>query len=219
MMPPTLVRDVPSAPLRVHPSQCAAKSVLERTAAAAGLLVLSPFLAVVGIIVRCDSPGRALYWQERIGHCGRPFRMCKFRTMTQDAEVHLAEVLTAQGMTLGPLYKLKADPRVTRVGAFLRRYSIDELPQLWNVVRGEMSLVGPRPQVAAEVNTYTDEVRRRLSVKPGMTGLWQVNGRSDLCWDEAVRLDLQYVENWSLLLDLNILWHTPRAVRRSAGAY
>jgi lipopolysaccharide/colanic/teichoic acid biosynthesis glycosyltransferase len=173
----------------------------------------------VGIIIRRDSPGPALYWQERVGYCGKPFQLCKFRTMTQDAEVHLCEVLAAQGVAMGPLYKLKVDPRVTRVGAVLRRYSIDELPQLWNVIRGEMSLVGPRPQVAAEVDAYTEHVRRRLAVRPGMTGLWQVNGRNDLCWEEAVRLDLLYVENWSLLLDLSILWRTPRAVRRSLGAY
>ena len=119
----------------------------------------------------------------------------------------------------GPLFKLSDDPRVTRIGATLRRYSLDELPQLVNVVRGQMSLVGPRPPLPSEVATYADDVRRRLLVKPGMTGLWQVNGRSDLKWDDAVRFDLYYVENWSVLLDVVILWRTLRAVRTGSGAY
>ena len=145
--------------------------------------------------------------------------MYKFRTMSDDAEAMLSDVLRDAGREVQPLYKLTNDPRVTRVGRVLRRYSLDELPQLLNVVRGEMSLVGPRPQIAVEVATYADDVRRRLLVKPGMTGLWQVNGRNDLQWDDAVRFDLYYVENWSVLLDLVILWRTLRAVRTGSGAY
>jgi lipopolysaccharide/colanic/teichoic acid biosynthesis glycosyltransferase len=145
--------------------------------------------------------------------------MYKFRTMDADAEAMLVEVLRDAGKVVQPLYKLPEDPRVTRIGRVLRRYSLDELPQLLNVVRGEMSLVGPRPQIPLEVETYAADVRRRLLVKPGMTGLWQVNGRNDLPWDDAVRLDLYYVENWSVLLDVMILWRTARAVRTGSGAY
>jgi lipopolysaccharide/colanic/teichoic acid biosynthesis glycosyltransferase len=131
----------------------------------------------------------------------------------------LVATLRERSEAAGPLFKLKNDPRVTGIGGWLRRYSLDELPQLINVLRGEMSLVGPRPPLASEVSTYADDVRRRLLVKPGMTGLWQVNGRSDLSWEDAVRLDLYYVENWSVLLDLMILLRTFRAVRKAAGAY
>ena len=145
--------------------------------------------------------------------------MYKLRTMAENAEAMLPEVLRDAGKEVQPLYKLPKDPRVTRVGRVLRRYSFDELSQLLNVVRGDMSLVGPRPQIAAEVETYADDVRRRFLVKPGMTGLWQVNVRSDLKWDDPVRFDLYYVENWSVLLDLVILWRTLRAVRTGSGAY
>ena len=207
------------APPRVARRQLALKSFIERTAAAVGLVVTSPILLVLAVAVRRDSPGPVFYCQERIGYCGRPFRIYKYRTMAKDAELHLMDVLTAQGTALGPMYKVKVDPRVTPLGAVLRRYSLDELPQLWNVVKGDMSLVGPRPQVAAEVESYSSAVRRRLLVKPGMTGLWQVSGRSDLPWEEAVQLDLYYVDHWSLRLDLRIMCRTPRAVRRSTGAY
>ncbi|MDF2144477.1 sugar transferase [Knoellia sp. p5-6-4] len=206
-------------PVRNSRRHRAIKSALDRTAAAIGLVAASPLLMVIAAAIRRDSPGPVLYCQERIGYGGEPFRMYKFRTMTADAETQLLTVLASEGMVLGPLYKVKRDPRVTRVGAVLRRLSLDELPQLWNVVRGDMSLVGPRPQVAAEVDTYSTEMCRRLLVKPGMTGLWQVNGRSDLPWEEAVRLDLHYVDHWSLRLDWQILRRTPSAVRRSAGAY
>jgi len=181
--------------------------------------VLSPLLMVVGLLIRRGSPGPALFRQERIGRSGEKFVMYKFRTMTDNAEAILSDTLRDAGQEAQPLYKLTKDPRVTPVGRTLRRYSLDELPQLLNVVRGEMSLVGPRPQVAFEVATYADDVRRRLLVKPGMTGLWQINGRNDLQWGDAVRFDLYYVENWSVLLDLGILWRTARAVRTGSGAY
>jgi lipopolysaccharide/colanic/teichoic acid biosynthesis glycosyltransferase len=144
--------------------------------------------------------------------------MVKFRSMHADAESRLAEVM-AHNESDGPLFKMKADPRVTRVGKILRRTSLDEIPQLINVLFGSMSLVGPRPPLPSEVAVYGDDVRRRLLVKPGVTGLWQVSGRSDLSWDESVRLDLRYVENWSLTADLMIIWKTVFAVIRSSGAY
>jgi len=144
--------------------------------------------------------------------------LLKFRTMVVEAEGMLAS-LQEQNVGSGPLFKLHHDPRITPIGARLRKYSLDELPQLINVLRGQMSLVGPRPPLAGEVQTYENDVRRRLLVKPGMTGLWQINGRSDLSWEESIRFDLYYVENWSVLSDLIILWHTGRAVLRSAGAY
>jgi len=146
------------------------------------------------------------------------FRMVKFRSMRTDAEQQLA-ALREQNEGSGLLFKMKDDPRVTPVGKVLRRFSIDELPQLLNVVRGDMSLVGPRPPLGEEVAAYADAVYRRLRVKPGLTGLWQVSGRSDLSWEESVRLDLRYVDNWSLTMDLLILWKTFRAVVGASGAY
>jgi exopolysaccharide biosynthesis polyprenyl glycosylphosphotransferase len=223
--PRVLTRPVAGLPLlhievpRFSGTQRTLKNLLDRSAAVVGLLVLSPLLLLIGLLIRRGSPGSALFRQERIGRSGEKFSMYKFRTMVEDAESMLPDVLLDAGMTVQPLYKLPKDPRVTRVGRVLRRYSLDELPQLLNVVRGEMSLVGPRPQIAVEVATYADDVRRRLLVKPGMTGLWQVNGRNDLQWDDAVRFDLYYVENWSVLLDLVILWRTLRAVRTGSGAY
>ena len=154
-----------------------------------------------------------------IGLDGEAFDMLKFRSMRVGADAELAELIAAQGTSDQPLFKVKNDPRVTRVGAFLRRYSIDELPQLFNVLRGDMSVVGPRPQVAAEVELYDDGAFRRLTVRPGMTGLWQVSGRSDLSWEDSIRLDTYYVENWSLTGDFVILWKTLRAVLGSSGAY
>jgi lipopolysaccharide/colanic/teichoic acid biosynthesis glycosyltransferase len=153
-----------------------------------------------------------------VGKGGQPFVLFKFRTMLVDAERQKSQ-LDELNETDGVLFKIRRDPRVTRVGAMLRRWSLDELPQLINVLIGNMSLVGPRPALPEEVAVYGDHVRRRLVVKPGMTGLWQVNGRSDLSWDESVRLDLRYVENWSFMLDLQILWKTGAAVGRGKGAY
>jgi lipopolysaccharide/colanic/teichoic acid biosynthesis glycosyltransferase len=159
-----------------------------------------------------------LFRQTRVGAGGRAFTLFKFRTMRDgaDDEVPLLRALTGQD---GVLFKLRRDPRVTRVGRTLRRWSLDELPQLWNVLVGDMSLVGPRPPLAREVERYGDVARRRLLVKPGLTGLWQVSGRSELPWEECVRLDLHYVENWSVALDLMVLWKTAWAVARGRGAY
>jgi lipopolysaccharide/colanic/teichoic acid biosynthesis glycosyltransferase len=159
-----------------------------------------------------------MFRQLRVGRHGRPFAIYKFRTMRCDAEDLLAE-LQALNEHDGVLFKVRQDPRISRVGRVLRRYSLDELPQLVNVLRGEMSLVGPRPPLPSEVAVYPADMRRRLVVKPGLTGLWQVSGRADLPWEEAMRLDLRYVENWTLTLDLIILMRTGSAVLRASGAY
>jgi exopolysaccharide biosynthesis polyprenyl glycosylphosphotransferase len=197
----------------------ALKTFIDRVGAAVLLILLSPLFAIVAFLVWRHDRGPVFYKQERIGKEGGVFGMFKFRTMVTDAETQLQSLLASTGQEAAPLYKIKADPRITPVGIWLRRFSIDELPQLINVLRGEMSLVGPRPQVAFEVATYGNDVRRRLLVKPGMTGLWQINGRSDLTWEESVRFDLYYVENWSVMSDLMILWRTGRAVISSSGAY
>jgi len=196
-----------------------AKGIVDRGAAALALLLLSPLLIGIAIAVRTTSPGPALFRQTRVGRNGEEFTMLKFRSMAQDAEHRLSALLDLNERKEGLLFKIRDDPRVTRVGAWLRRFSLDELPQLFNVLNGSMSLVGPRPPLPSEVEQYHDDVRRRLLVKPGLTGLWQVSGRSDLSWDESVRLDLRYVENWSLALDVMILWKTASAVLRHHGAY
>jgi exopolysaccharide biosynthesis polyprenyl glycosylphosphotransferase len=201
-----------------HLMSLVAKSVFDRTAAAVGLLVLSPLLLVVAIMVRLGSRGPAIFRQERSGRDGRPFRIYKFRTMVVDAEDRL-DGLRSRNEGAGPLFKLKDDPRITRLGRVLRRTSIDELPQLINVVKGDMSLVGPRPALPAETSQYSEWVWRRLHVKPGVTGLWQVSGRSALSWEESVRIDLQYVNNWNLRLDFAILARTVRAVLARSGAH
>jgi lipopolysaccharide/colanic/teichoic acid biosynthesis glycosyltransferase len=183
------------------------------------LILLGPLLLTVALGVRATSRGPVLFRQVRDGRDGRLIRIFKFRSMYVDAEARLAELRHLNEQD-GVLFKIRDDPRVTRVGRWLRRFSLDELPQLLNVLLGQMSLVGPRPPLPSEVAVYADDdVRRRLAVKPGMTGLWQVSGRSDLPWEEAVRLDLRYVENWSLSLDLVILLRTMTAVVRSSGAY
>ncbi|WP_109210444.1 MULTISPECIES: sugar transferase [Microbacterium] len=176
------------------------------------ILLLSPILLTVAAIVRLSSPGPVLFRHERIGLNGAPFQIYKFRSMRVGADAELTALLETQGTSTEPLFKIKHDPRITPVGRFIRKYSLDELPQLFNVLGGSMSLVGPRPQVAAEVALYTEPARRRLLARPGITGLWQVSGRSALSWDEAVKLDLYYVENWSLLGDLAILVKTARVV-------
>jgi len=194
------------------------KRVMDAIAALAALVVLSPVLLVLALIVRLDSPGPVFFRQDRIGKDGRVFGMFKFRSMVVDAEARLS-ALDEQNQGAGVLFKMKDDPRVTHCGRWMRKYSLDELPQLWNVVLGDMSMVGPRPPLAREVSGYERHTHRRLLIKPGITGLWQINGRSDLPWEEAVRLDLYYVENWSLAGDLLILWRTFRAVVRPSGAY
>jgi exopolysaccharide biosynthesis polyprenyl glycosylphosphotransferase len=194
------------------------KEIVDRIGALLLLTILSPVLLGIAVAIRLGDRGPALYRQQRVGKDGKPFTILKFRTMVVDADRHRAELL-AGNEAAGPLFKMRRDPRVTPLGAVLRRFSIDELPQLVNVLRGTMSLVGPRPPLAEEVEAYGPDMLRRLLVKPGLTGLWQVSGRSDLPWDEAVRLDLRYVEDWSLALDALILWKTVRAVVRGQGAY
>ncbi|MGH3354789.1 MAG: sugar transferase [Nocardioidaceae bacterium] len=195
-----------------------AKDVVDRVAAAAGLLVLFPMLLVLMAAVRLDSRGPSVFRQHRVGRADSRFTMYKLRTMTVDAEARRHELVDLNESD-GAQFKIRDDPRVTRVGRVLRRYSLDELPQLYNVLLGHMSLVGPRPPLLSEVDEYDHDVRRRLVVKPGLTGLWQVSGRSDLPWEEAVRLDLRYVDNWSPLLDMSIIWKTGRAVLSRSGAY
>lgn len=182
------------------------------------ILVLSPLMAVVAICVKLESRGPALFMQERVGIEGNAFKMLKFRSMVVDAEARLSE-LEHRSEGNGVLFKMKNDPRVTRVGGVIRKLSLDELPQLFNILVGSMSLVGPRPPLPREVEAYEHDARRRLLVKPGLTGLWQVSGRSNLSWQDSVRLDLYYVENWSLAGDLVILLKTARAVFQSTGAY
>ncbi|GGV03654.1 exopolysaccharide biosynthesis polyprenyl glycosylphosphotransferase [Streptomyces litmocidini] len=197
----------------------AIKEVVDRLGAAVLLLLFTPLMALVALLVLLDSRGGAFYRQRRVGKDGREFTILKFRTMVTGADGAARAALADHNEGAGPLFKLRRDPRVTRVGAVLRRYSIDELPQLLNVLTGSMSLVGPRPPLPEESAAYGPDIRRRLLVKPGLTGLWQISGRSDLPWEEAVRLDLRYVEDWSLALDTVILWKTLRAVLYGQGAY
>ena len=194
------------------------KGGVDRAVAAVVLLLLAPVLLAITAAVALTSPGPVLFRQERVGLGGRTFTMLKFRSMVVDADRQL-DALRGDNISDGLLFKLRVDPRVTPVGRLLRRLSLDELPQLLNVLGGSMSLVGPRPPLPAEVARYDTSVSRRLLVKPGLTGLWQISGRSDLSWEESVRLDLRYVENWSLALDLLILGKTGRAVLSRSGAY
>jgi exopolysaccharide biosynthesis polyprenyl glycosylphosphotransferase len=196
----------------------ALKTVFDKVVALAGIMMLTPLFAMIMLAVKLDDRGPVFFRQTRVGKNGHHFSVWKFRTMVVDAERRKSE-LAAQNEGAGALFKMRKDPRVTRAGNWLRRYSLDELPQLFNVLIGDMSLVGPRPALPVETAQYGNHMRRRLVVKPGITGLWQVNGRSDLAWDEAVRLDVRYVENWSLGLDLHILWKTWAAVFGGHGAY
>ncbi|MCU1442964.1 MAG: polyprenyl glycosylphosphotransferase [Cryobacterium sp.] len=196
----------------------ALKRGLDIVASAAGVIVLFPMLVVIAIMIKHDSPGPVLFRQERCGRNGETFNMLKFRSMVETAEDDLASLLDKNEAS-GVLFKIRNDPRITRVGRFIRKYSIDELPQLWNVLVGNMSLVGPRPPLPSEVQIYETHVHRRLYIKPGVTGMWQVNGRSNLSWEDSVRLDLYYVENWSLAGDLMIIWRTFKTVARPVGAY
>lgn len=182
------------------------------------LVLLAPVFLVVAVLIKLDDGGPVLFRQERIGLRGRPFTIHKFRTMCVDAEAKIDALIAANGGT-ALLFKLEDDPRITPIGRILRKYSIDELPQFWSVLRGGMSVVGPRPQVAREVAEYTDVHHRRLLIKPGITGLWQVNGRSELSLEESIRLDLRYVENWSLLGDVTIILKTIGVVARPNGAF
>ncbi|WP_165807009.1 exopolysaccharide biosynthesis polyprenyl glycosylphosphotransferase [Nocardioides currus] len=197
----------------------AVKDVVERLLAAGALVLLSPVLLAVWLMVRRGSAGPGLFRQERVGRNGETFTMLKFRTMTSTAAEEQAELAELNQVDGGVIFKIRNDPRITPIGGFLRRYSVDEVPQLWNVVTGQMSLVGPRPALPQEVERYDLDPRRRLAVKPGITGLWQVSGRSDLSWAESVRLDVKYVDNWSLMLDVSILCRTVGAVLNHRGAY
>jgi exopolysaccharide biosynthesis polyprenyl glycosylphosphotransferase len=222
--PRTTIRPIAGLPLlhMDHPEFSGGrrliKAAFDKVLALAALALAAPLLALIALVIKLGDGGPALFTQTRVGKDGRTFAVYKFRTMVQDAEARKAE-LASLNQHQGPLFKIREDPRVTRAGSWLRRYSLDELPQLLNVLAGDMSLVGPRPALPEEAAMYGDHVRRRLVVKPGMTGMWQVNGRSDLSWDESVRLDLRYVENWSFVLDLQILWKTLAAVLHGSGAY
>jgi exopolysaccharide biosynthesis polyprenyl glycosylphosphotransferase len=222
--PRTTIRPIAGLPLLHvdHPEFTGARRVVkaafDRAVAGTALVLCLPLFAVVAVLIKLSDHGPALFRQTRVGRDGRAFTVYKFRTMVADAEERKAQ-LVALNESDGVLFKMRRDPRITRVGSWLRRWSLDEFPQLLNVLIGDMSLVGPRPALPQEAALYGDHVRRRLAVKPGITGLWQVNGRSDLSWDESVRLDLRYVENWSFVLDLQILWKTWSAVFRGSGAY
>lgn len=222
--PRTTIRPIAGLPLLHvdHPELSGAKQALkmlfDRTAAAAAIFLLSPLFASIALIIRAGDGGPVFFKQTRVGQNGQTFRVWKFRTMVVDAEKQRA-TLAEHNEGNGMLFKIRRDPRITRAGSWLRRYSLDELPQLFNVLLGDMSLVGPRPALPEETAKYGRHMQRRLAVKPGITGLWQVSGRSDLSVDDSVRLDIRYVENWSLLLDLQILWKTGRAVSSGSGAY
>ena len=195
------------------------KALIDRVGAFLCCAVLSPVLLAIAVAVRCTSRGPVLFRQSRVGLHGEVFQLLKFRTMHDGAEGALDTVADLNEHD-GVLFKVRRDPRITTVGRVLRRFSLDELPQLWNVLSGSMSLVGPRPPLPREVDEYPHDLRRRrLLVKPGMTGLWQVSGRSDLSWEETVRIDMQYVETWSVMLDAAVMWRTFRAVVSGRGAY
>jgi len=222
--PRTTIRPVAGLPLLHldHPEFTGArqlsKSAFDRTIAVSAVTLLLPVFLGIAAAIKLSDGGPAFFLQTRVGKDGKHFTLYKFRTMVVDAEQRLAE-LVAMNDSDGLRFKMREDPRITHVGKWLRRHSLDELPQLLNVLAGDMSLVGPRPALPDETSAYEYHVRRRLAVKPGLTGLWQVNGRSDLSWDEAVRLDVRYVENWSFVLDLQILWKTWSAVWHGDGAY
>jgi exopolysaccharide biosynthesis polyprenyl glycosylphosphotransferase len=204
---------------RLESRKLLTKRLFDVVVSALTLIVLSPLLLAIAILIKATSPGPVLYRQERIGRNGQPFAMLKFRSMRPGADAELFALLEERGAGDTPLFKVEDDPRVTRVGAVLRRYSLDELPQFANVLAGSMSLIGPRPQRESEVALYDSVARRRLLIKPGMSGLWQVSGRSTLSWEDAIRLDLYYVENWSLTGDIVILARTFAAVIRAEGAF
>lgn len=203
---------------RYHGAQKFTKTTFDIVFAAVVLVVISPVLLAAAIAVKLTSKGPVLYKSERMGLDGQPFPMLKFRSMVQNADSQVT-ALMKENEGAGVLFKMRDDPRVTTAGRFMRRYSIDELPQFVNVLRREMSVVGPRPPLRREVEMYDGAVSRRLLVKPGVTGLWQVSGRSDLSWEDTVRLDLSYVDNWSMMGDVMIVAKTLKAVVGSDGAY
>jgi exopolysaccharide biosynthesis polyprenyl glycosylphosphotransferase len=197
----------------------ALKGAVDRALGTVLLLMALPFIVICALMVKLTSPGPAFFKQVRVRERGETFTMYKLRTMETDAESRLAELLEANEVAGGGLFKMKADPRVTRVGSWLRRLSLDELPQLWNVVIGDMSLIGPRPALPIEVERYDEFASRRLAVKPGLTGLWQVSGRSSLSWMESVRIDSDYVDNWRPGRELLIALRTVKAVFTREGAH
>jgi exopolysaccharide biosynthesis polyprenyl glycosylphosphotransferase len=218
------VRPLATTPLvYVEPVHCdgwraVAKRTFDVVSSAVGLILLSPALAVVAVAIKLDSKGRVFFSQTRVGRNERPFRVHKFRTMVENAEELLVNLHSDNQMD-GPLFKIHDDPRITRVGRILRRFSLDEIPQLWNVLAGEMSLVGPRPALYSEMEQWTPELLARLRVRPGLTGIWQVSGRSNLSFADYIRFDLDYVENWSLWRDLAIVAKTLPVVLGKQGAY
>jgi exopolysaccharide biosynthesis polyprenyl glycosylphosphotransferase len=222
--PRTTIRPIAGLPLLHvdHPELCggrqALKTLFDRASAAAAIVLLSLLFIAIAIVIKLGDGGPVFFKQLRVGQNGQGFLVWKFRTMVVDAEQR-KHLLAAENEGNGVLFKVRKDPRVTKAGAWLRRYSLDELPQLFNVLLGHMSLVGPRPALPQETARYGRHMLRRLAVKPGITGLWQVSGRSDLSVDDSVRLDVRYVENWSLILDLQIIWKTVRAILSGAGAY
>ncbi len=205
-------------PVRLGGWRGIAKRIFDVVLASISLIIAAPVLAVAALAIKIDSPGPVLFRQRRVGLDGHSFEILKLRSMVRDAEARIAHVWDKNEVD-GPLFKMRDDPRITRVGRVLRMLSIDEIPQLWNVVRGEMSLVGPRPALPSEVEGWSSELHDRLAVRPGITGMWQVNGRSDASFEEYTRLDLYYVHNWSLLIDLVMLAKTIPAVlsRRGSG--
>jgi len=216
---PTYINGLPAMVYRSEPESPVPllfKSIIDRIGAVAGLLLSAPIVLLVSLIIKLDSRGPVLFRQTRLGLNGKPFTLYKFRTMSNDAEVRKPDLLKKNEMT-GPVFKIKRDPRVTRIGRFLRKYSIDELPQFLNVLKGEMSLVGPRPPLPQEVRRYEPWQHRKLSIRPGLTCLWQVNGRNAIDFEEWMQLDLQYIDNWSLWLDAKILAKTIPAVMKGSG--
>ena len=203
---------------RLFPYETTLKRVLDLILAILGLLATMPLWLVIVVAIRLDSPGRAIFVQERVGIHGRRFRFYKFRSMYADAENRVVELQSSNEVS-GPVFKMRADPRVTRVGSLLRRTSLDELPQLLNVLKGEMSLVGPRPPLPQEVEQYRPSDAIRLSVKPGLTCLWQISGRSTVGFDEWMEFDREYIRHMSLWLDLSILFRTVGAVLNMRGAF
>ena len=212
-LPLVYVEDPNSAGALSH-----SKRIFDIVMASLALIMVSPVMIITALAVYFTDRGPVFFRQERVGRDGKTFKMIKFRSMVVDAEARLAQ-LQGGNKTNEVMFKLKKDPRITPVGGFIRRFSIDELPQLFNVIQGDMSLIGPRPPLPREVAKYTPDEMRRLRVRPGITGLWQISGRSDLSWDETIRLDLYYIDNWSPLQDLSILTKTVQAVLSSRGAY
>jgi exopolysaccharide biosynthesis polyprenyl glycosylphosphotransferase len=212
--------DYPLLNLRRTPTseaRLAAKRILDFTGALVGIILTGPIMLATAIAIRVTDPGPVLFRQVRAGRNGRTFTMLKFRSMVMDAEKRKAELMHLNEMD-GPVFKIKRDPRITAVGRFIRKTSIDELPQLFNILFGDMSLVGPRPPLPSEVDQYEPWQRRRLSVKPGLTGMWQVSGRNQIDFDEWMKMDLEYIDNWSLWLDLKIILKTVPAVVLRSGA-